>query len=139
MKYRSLTIDELEILKDDFISFLALNGIAADDWKDIQLTDSAKHDKVIELFSEVVFSKILRQIKFLELKANNIYSAIQCNADEMVMITLEKKPAGNELYSSQKAYTVNREEDIYALLNKGFVKSDGKLFKKLWLLKLEQN
>ena len=67
-KYRILTLEELDLLKKDFIEFLVVNGITGEDWEEIKLINPENRDKVVELFSEVVFTKILLQTNFLELK-----------------------------------------------------------------------
>ena len=135
-KYRILTLEELDLLKKDFIEFLVINGITGEDWEEIKLINPENRDKVVELFSEVVFTKILLQTNFLELKTDKVASAIQCNKENMVMITLESVKEHSEIYSTDKTYQKSREEDIYALMQKGFLRSDGKLYKELWMLKI---
>ncbi len=135
-KYRILTLDELDLLKKDFIEFLVVNGITGEDWEEIKLINPENRDKVVELFSEVVFTKILLQTNFLELKTDKVASAIQCNKENMVMITLESAKEHSEIYSTDKTYQKSREEEIYALMQKGFLRSDGKLYKELWMLKI---
>ena len=135
-KYRILTLEELDLLKKDFIEFLVINGITGEDWEEIKLINPENRDKVVELFSEVVFTKILLQTNFLELKTDKVASAIQCNKENMVMITLESVKDHSEIYSTDKTYQKSREEEIYALMQKGFLRSDGKLYKELWMLKI---
>jgi|TARA_B110000285_G_C15063114_1_gene583522 hypothetical protein len=135
-KYRILTLEELDLLKKDFIEFLVINGITGEDWEEIKLINPENRDKVVELFSEVVFTKILLQTNFLELKTDKVASAIQCNKENMVMITLESVKEHSEIYSTDKTYQKSREEEIYALMQKGFLRSDGKLYKELWMLKI---
>ncbi len=135
-KYRILTLEELDLLKKDFIEFLVVNGITGEDWEEIKLINPENRDKVVELFSEVVFTKILLQTNFLELKTDKVASAIQCNKENMVMITLESAKEHSEIYSTDKTYQKSREEEIYALMQKGFLRSDGKLYKELWMLKI---
>lgn len=135
-KYRILTLEELDLLKKDFIEFLVINGITGEDWEEIKLINPENRDKVVELFSEVVFTKILLQTNFLELKTDKVASAIQCNKENMVMITLESVKEHSEIYSTDKTFQKSREEEIYALMQKGFLRSDGKLYKELWMLKI---
>ena len=52
------------------------------------------------------------------------------------MITLESVKEHSEIYSTDKTYQKSREEEIYALMQKGFLRSDGKLYKELWMLKI---
>ena len=65
-KYRRLTIEELELLEDSFIRFLAAQSIPAGDWKQIQKTDPDRQMTLIDQFSDVVIEKTLHNVKVLE-------------------------------------------------------------------------
>lgn len=65
-KYRRLTIEELEQLKESFIRFLAAQSITADDWEKIQLEDKERQEALIDQFSDVVIEKTLHNVKILE-------------------------------------------------------------------------
>jgi len=66
VKYRRLSIEELEQLEDSFIRFLAAQSIAGEDWKKIQETDKTRHGELLDQFSDVVIEKTLHNVKFLE-------------------------------------------------------------------------
>ena len=59
MKYRRLTLEELEPLENEFIDFLVVNGIIADDWRHLLAHDLEKSNQIIDAFSEVVFEGIM--------------------------------------------------------------------------------
>lgn len=65
-KYRRLTLDELELLKEDFIRFLAAQSITGSDWESIQKKDPERHNQLVDNFSDVVLEKTLHNVKFLE-------------------------------------------------------------------------
>jgi len=58
-KYRILSSEELELLEKEFIEFLVINGITADEWQKIKASEPEKTKKFIELFSDVVFEKLM--------------------------------------------------------------------------------
>ena len=64
-KYRLLTAEELELFEKEFIDYLVVNGITADDWEKIKSEDQFKAEQIMALFSDVVFEKIMRQTQFL--------------------------------------------------------------------------
>ena len=67
MKFRRLSIQELEHLKDDFIKFLASNTITALDWEKTKQETPQKAEELIEIFSDVVMEKVYSKIELLEL------------------------------------------------------------------------
>lgn len=70
-KYRLLTIEELKELENEFVEFLVLVGITADDWVKIKCEKPDKADSMITLFSDVVFEKIMRKTQFPERRRSN--------------------------------------------------------------------
>ena len=64
MKYRKLKPEELEPLKKEFIQFLAANTITGDDWAKTKA--EKPEEKIIALFSDIVWEKSLEKIHYLE-------------------------------------------------------------------------
>jgi len=145
-KYRVLTSDELHELEKEFVNFLVLNGIPADDWEKMKKDDS-KAQRMIELFSDVVFEKILRQIIYLEHHSKSSIKSFRCDEDEIHLIGLDaddqqldltasdifeklKSESSSDLkiYQASKKYTPNRESELYTMLQNGCIKSEGKLY-----------
>ena len=140
-KYRILNTEELQELEKEFIEFLVLNGITADDWKQIQQEDQEKAQKVIELFSDVVFEGIIRKTNFLNYRSDQKVRAYQCLQEKMIVIGYDpqvgSKEEANILYQ-EIPYSNSREETLFAMMNAGFEKSDGRLFKELQLLRVSK-
>ena len=65
-KYRLLTIEELQEMEKEFVDYLILNGIYSDDWVSLKNDDPDKVQKIIHLFSDVVFENIMRKTQFLK-------------------------------------------------------------------------
>ena len=51
-KYRELTTLELKELEKEFIDYLIVNGITADDWVKIKEEQQEKAEDIITLFSD---------------------------------------------------------------------------------------
>jgi len=152
VKYRRLTLEELESLETEFIDYLVINGITADDWVALKANDAPKTDRIIELFSDVVLEGALRKIEFLEMRTKTHVFCYQCLEARIVLMALqgdsssdftsptfirnalESPPKGIELFTSQKPYRIAREQELFQMLQKGLAVSDGSLFKTLALV-----
>jgi hypothetical protein len=153
-KYRLLTIDELQALEKEFIDFLILNGIEAKDWEKLKVNDKPAAEKVIELFSDVVFEKIFRKVEYLEQRSTKEIRSFQCLPDKLVLVGI-KAPASShadfnnpdyissviknpteefDVYTSEKVYAVQREVELFEMTQTGCTISDGKLFKAICLI-----
>ncbi len=148
-KYRLLTTEELKELEDEFVKFLVLNGIVADDWLKLK-KNQEKADRMVELFSDVVFEKILRGITHLTHYSKSSIKTFYCPEDKIHLIGVDTedgsidlsskegresliKKGGDHLriYHTSKAYTPNRELELYNMLQNGCIKSDGSMYASL--------
>ena len=151
-KYRWLSHIELEALEKEFIEYLVLNRITADDWIEIKLIQQEKAEKIIELFSDVVFETIFRKVQYLDLRTKTELKSVQCLATQMVLVgvssvenndidlsdpilfdTYKKTPPKLNIYTSNINYKEARELELFRLTEEGFSIADGKLFKALCL------
>lgn len=149
MKYRILTTEELEELKEEFIQFLVSNTVTADDWVNIKENQLDKAEKLIEMFSDQVLDKALSNIKFLEHREPKNIMLFHCRKDEIDMISLsidanspydftnEHELSGiaeNEklnTFKNTKKYSKKREEEIFDMINNGCLTTDEQLYKVL--------
>lgn len=152
-KYRLLTKPELEELENEFVEYLIVNGITADDWVKIKDDDIDKAERIVELFSDVVFEKILRETLFMEFHSQSHVQAFQCLKDKMIVMGLKTEDPevdftdkafldkamhqgaeGIKIYSAEQAYDDTRERILFEMSENGITLSDGKLFKQLSLV-----
>lgn len=149
-KYRALTTEELEELEREFVEYLVVNGITADDWKKLRADTPKKVEDILTLFSDVVFESILRKVDFLEKRMANELMIFQCLEDRMVLVgitssatdftnqeqlekAVEKPPQDAKVYTTEKPYNQAREIELFQMLESGCMITDGKLFKALSL------
>lgn len=149
-KYRLLTRDELESMRDDFVKYLVLNGIDIDEWMRLKKEEPKKADKILDLFSDVVFERVLRRIEYVDLYTQRTIKAFKCEEDKMILIALETEdesydftqpagiqkaretpPADLKIYRTEKKYTDTRELEIYLMTTAGATASKGKLYESL--------
>ena len=66
MKYQRLTHAELENLKEDFIRFLASQGIDAEAWTKMKMGNNDSAEELINIYSDLVYDQALSKCQFLE-------------------------------------------------------------------------
>ncbi|MEE9439460.1 MAG: DUF6495 family protein [Saprospiraceae bacterium] len=156
-KYRNLTIEELESLNEDFVKFLVLNGITGEDWVKLKEKEPENAEGICSAFSDVVFTKILTNCKYLEKHLPKFLVSIFCDKQTMYLQGIEAAEStaidftkkedfeklksspieGLQKISSQKDYSKNREEEIWDMLQNGFYISDQKMYMNLFNEALE--
>lgn len=137
-KFRRLSTEELTTFRKEFIDFLVINGITADDWEQLKREEPDKAEFIIDQFSDVIFEGVFRKTQFMTLELPGMVSAVQCLDSKLIMVTARSKGGQiTELHKSEKKIASNRSEELFALSVKGFAPSDGTMFKRLTLLTAE--
>ena len=151
MKYKRLTTDELNALEKEFISFLSSAQITSNDWVKMKKEEQHKAEELIDVFSDVVYDKVLQKIKYAEYrdeKTLNLYcfgdkkielvgirlsanSHFNLNSNDLLSQWNKNKDAGVNIFKSEKVYSKTREEEVFELLQNGCNITDEKYFKLL--------
>ena len=155
MKYRRLNLDELKSLERDCINFLAANSVTGEDWEKLKNEEQDKAERLIEIFSDMVFDKTLEKIEYLEQKSAKEIRTYHCQADRLIMIglliegesTLDFRQnippqqmiqqltlsgAQLKLFRGEKAYAKDRQQVLFQLMEQGaLITKDGHLYKVL--------
>ena len=79
MKYKRLSKEDLSHLEKEFVNYLASAQITAPDWEKIKTEEKEKAEELIDVFSDMVYDKVVTNIKFLEFRDNktlNVYNMI---------------------------------------------------------------
>lgn len=143
MKYRYLTPEELQLLEDELIQFLIVNGIDGPEWEEINKTNPDKARELVGMFSDVVIHRSLEKVKFGEQGSANRFfifafhdeeiELIGCmssreNVDissfEMLMQEVKNQPQSIEVFRQTKKYEPNREQEIFTMMNNGLLLSE---------------
>jgi hypothetical protein len=135
MKFRMLTEAELEILKDDFIKFLAVNGIDASEWQRIKGDEPIRAVKMLEEFSDFVLDQSLGKIEYLEYLDIAGIKVFKLDTEEIHLIGidsdlvfmdenallkgLEENPSHFHMYISSKKYFPDRNTEVFKMLQSG--------------------
>ncbi|MCB9261681.1 MAG: hypothetical protein H6607_04835 [Flavobacteriales bacterium] len=147
MKYKRLTIHELEKLEKEFIEFLVINGIEAKDWEKIKQESPTNTEQIIENFSDVVHESTLRKVEYLQLILPHQLLCFYCQPNQIVLVglqstttdftqikSLEDIDFSNpefELFTQTKSYSKPREMELFDLINSGAGIADNTLFTML--------
>ena len=154
-KYRALNLEELQSLEKEFVDFLVINGITADEWVKLKAEQPEEATRMTELFSDVVFEGILRKVNFLDYHSQYEVRTFQCLPEKMVLVGLkatpaegvdfrepdfvnqaiQNPPAGLSIYTTEKAYSGSREAELFEMIQSGCQITEGQLFKALLLAK----
>lgn len=142
MQFRRLTRQELEELEPQFVRFLAAQGIPADDWAKIKVTDEERTNRLIDQFSAMVFDDVLRRAEYMEQRSAKQLLVYRCGAEKLelrglliegesaldfrreeppheMMAKLQSSPAKLKVMTAERAYRPDRATDLFNLLEKG--------------------
>ena len=91
MKFRVLTTQELEPLKDDFIKFLSANTITGEDWVSIKKDKPEEAETLLAMFCDIVWEKSLEKINFLEHRDEKYLKVFRCGKEKIEMVGFSVK------------------------------------------------
>ncbi|MDB4107528.1 DUF6495 family protein [Bacteroidia bacterium] len=131
MNYTRIPKDELEELKQEFINFLVVNGITADDWVFIKENEPVNADEIINQFSDVVWESVLRSTEYLNKVESDTAYYFKCDAEEIHLIRIVKTTTVTEQHITSKKYSKTRELELFQMIQNGCAIADGKDYKAL--------
>lgn len=153
MKFQRLTQKELESLKDDFVEFLASNSIEAKEWEALKKNENDKAEKLIEMFSDIVWERVLSNNRFLDQLNEKEFKCYKFN-DSHVHVIIAKVKEGEdkvklnnknfvktlknglmkgriELFEARRPYEKDREQEMLVMLQGGAILSRGNWYTTL--------
>ncbi|MBK8053090.1 MAG: hypothetical protein IPK35_07430 [Saprospiraceae bacterium] len=141
MKYRSLTGEELAGLEKEFINFLIVNGIDAQEWEKIKIHESGQGERMIDIFSDMIFEGICLKVKYLEhfdkqglklfrcddhlIRLTGIITDTAFDSVHEMMVHIAKSPAKFRIFHTSKGYLPDRNMEIFRMISAGAVITDG--------------
>lgn len=157
MRYRRLTNEELAELEQEFVNFLVVNTVTADDWEKLKLEDPIKAEGYIEDFSDLVLDKVLSKVSHLEHRSEKDLMVFKCTEDKLCMIGLTVSDGvdidlNNEasiasmlltsdnlegkvkVFKSEKKYIKDRSLELFELIQTGCLMTDEKMYNTLMSL-----
>jgi len=154
MKFRRLNTEELAEVEKEFVNFLVTNTITGDDWVKIKKETPEKAEGLIDMFSDIVFEKILKKVEHMEFKSKSDIKTFHCLPDKIKLMglmvdgtsdldfsknmtpdqmlsILQSSDAKLKLYQAEKSYSKEREVELFEMMESGCLISKGELYKIL--------
>lgn len=151
MKYHRLTHEQFEALHQEFAVFLATQGLDQSKWKEVKQNQPKKVELLLDLFSDVVWDKIISRCEFLEFSTPDqlfLFKILEKTASVIILkvekLKIDLKTSSGfqwvldhvdsdqvTIYQGSRPFTSSRNDFVYDYLKKGAVQSEGKRFKAL--------
>ena len=151
MKYAKLTKEQFEELNEEFAVFLAAQSIDGKEWTKIKEEKPELAEKQLEVFSDFVWEKVLNKTGYLEHFSKDAVNLFKCNEKNMERIVVKVNKEGINLLNTadfdwfldnsqdprieylkgKKQYDSDKNQEIFDVIQKGGVVSDGKLFEAI--------
>jgi hypothetical protein len=145
MKFRTLTIEELTSLKDEFVKFLVVNGIEATQWQKMKSEDIIQSQQIINAFSDFIFERIIAKANYIDFFDGKSLKLFHCEPDQIHLINIEcegyypdledfltridKNDSEIYMQSALKVYHPDRSIEIFRMIQNGGIISDGRWFR----------
>lgn len=154
MKYTRLTKEQLEELHPEFINFLATQTIDKKEWDDLKTNKPEIALQEIDVFSDLIWDKAITNVRFIDHFSKNHIFLFKChdelleslivqtsNEDVDFFTTEGLEWLGNNLFTDEvtiqtgkKEVAVNRNEEVFKIIQNGGIISKGELYIKLTAL-----
>lgn len=152
MKFRRLNSEELQELEAEFVQFLVANTITSEDWVKLKDEEPSKAEGLIDVFSDIVFEKVVSNIHYLEYRTPDDIKTFHCQEEKIIMnglrmegkaeidLTTELPPAEMmkvlqqadvklQIYTAEKGYVPDRSVELFRMLEGGAkISREGQLF-----------
>lgn len=149
MKYIRLTKEQLEELQEEFINFLATQSITGEEWKSLKDDKPEVAEDEIDIFSDLIWEGVLSKVQYLENISAQHMHLFHCAEKEMKLFSVKvmnpkidltteigfnwfKKNWQSdfvEYLTAAKAYTEDKNSDIFKLVQQGAAITKGDLYR----------
>ncbi len=149
MKYQRLSREQLEELHVEFINFLATQSITADEWSVIKENKPQVAEEEIDIFSDLVWEKVLTKAQYLEHFSRDQIHLFELNEDKMNLIAVKVNNETIDIttaegydwlrnnllnddvvfYNASKEYSDDRNLDKFKLIQQGANVTKGELYR----------
>lgn len=155
MKYRRLTYQEFDLLKDDFQEYLYSQKLSSFEWRILQDQYSTNAQNILEQYSDITFEKVFRDINYLEIRTpkklsvthftEEMYTTIGIEVPQISSLDLTDIEClsnlktmdfgGYRSYKKSEFYTLGRETKVFEMLESGAYVVDSNSFDFLRLVR----
>ena len=120
MHYPCLSLEQLESLETDFVAFLIVNGVEGETWKTLNETNPSKAQELANLFSQVVWEKVLKETNYVKRLSESERIFGYLGEEQGVLLIGQQNPSGWTFHKAKKQWGGKRESEVFTLLQQGF-------------------
>ena len=120
MHYPCLSLAQLEALETDFVAFLIVNGVEGETWKTLNETNPSKAQELVNLFSQVVWEKVLKETNYVKRLSESERIFGYLGEEQGVLLIGQQNPSGWAFHKAKKQWEGKRESEVFTLLQQGF-------------------
>ena len=151
MKYTRLTKEQFNELHTEFSTFLATQKIDKREWDQLKLQNPEIAEQELDLFSDLVWERVLRKVQYLEHFSKNHIFLFECFEKEIKSIILKSFDSkvnfltkeglqylSDSLFTEKidlkigtKLFSEDKNLDLFQLIQQGAIISDGQLYKQI--------
>lgn len=147
MKYRQLAKEQFQSLHEEFAHFLATQSIDVKEWTEIKKNKPNLAMQEMNIFSDIVWEDVLSKTHYLEHFSKTTANFFKCDENEIHRIVIKvnwginllkqegfewlmKNPMDNsvDIFKGSKKYKIDRNEEIFDLIEKGSSISEGEVY-----------
>jgi hypothetical protein len=147
MKYRQLTKEQFENLHEEFACFLATQSIDVKEWNQIKEEKPSVAEEEMNVFSDVVWDDVLLKTSYVEHFSETTANLFKFDEKQIHRIAIKiswdinllkqegfewlmQNPMDNSvaIFKGSKAYLLERNLEIFDLIEKGSSISKGEIF-----------
>ncbi|QMU66734.1 MAG: hypothetical protein GKR88_14555 [Flavobacteriaceae bacterium] len=148
MKYRQLSKEQFESLHKEFAQFLATQKIDVKEWEIIKVKKPSLVEEELNVYSDLVWEDVLHKVQYLEHFSKKSLNLFECGKTviKRIVITIHSdidlfteegyrwllhhpKDASVTYLTGEKKYTPERNTELFSLIEKGSIITEGRLFK----------
>ncbi|MDZ7613902.1 MAG: DUF6495 family protein [Flavobacteriaceae bacterium] len=139
MKYQQLTKEQLEEFHEEFTLFLASQQIDRKEWERIKTEKPEVAKQEIDVFSDLVWDRVLSNVKYLEHFSERTLNLFRCEASQILGLVVDvdkeffnffdeedykwfidnSNTSTIQYFKGQKPYQKERNIELFDLIKKG--------------------
>jgi hypothetical protein len=150
MRFKVLSDEELQANEQELIQFLIVNGIDGAQWEKMNKEAPEKALALVELFSDIVWERLLVNTSHLEFRSANKLFVFHCGPQEIELVALQSDfpqvdfstperihegliqfPGQVTYFTQKKGYNPTREDELFRMIQQGCVRSSDTFFNAL--------
>lgn len=151
MKYARLSKEQFEALNQEFATFLATQSIDKNTWDVMKENNITETERQLDLFSEIIWERVLSQTQYLEHFSKNqivLFHCLESQIKSYIITTLDDKndfltvsglewlvknlfEETVEIRIGKRDYNSERNLFLFQIIKEGAILSDGKFYNQL--------